>query len=76
MRKTFNFGQKWPGNLADNEYWIAIDPFASQLQYGDGLVVECACHSLEELEAVAAHIRSDLDRVMQEAKKKLSERQD
>jgi hypothetical protein len=74
MRQVFKFGQKWPGDVADNEYWIAIDINASRVQHGDGQIIERECRSLAEIEAIVAHIRADLDRVVQEAREKLGKR--
>ena len=46
---------------------------SSGLTHSDGLVVLCHdCTTITELEAVAAAIRTDLERVVHEARKKLS----
>ena len=69
-----HFHQKWADehHSPDNRYWIAADPTASRIQYGDGMIVLGRdCSTLAELETVAEEIRRDLDRVMAEARKKL-----
>ncbi len=70
---TLKLGQMWPDSYADNKYWIGANPVSSGLIHSDGLVVLCHdCTTITELEAVAAAIRTDLERVVHEARKKLS----
>lgn len=77
-KPILKFGQKWSDEHSaykKNTYWIGADPMASGIQHGDGLVVlgrDCA--SLAELESVAADIRSDLGRVLDEARQKLGQK--
>lgn len=72
-RKILRLGQQWPDPAADNKYWIGADPMASGIQHGDGLVIlGRECRSLDDIESVAADIRSDLDAVLAEARAKLA----
>jgi hypothetical protein len=69
---TLKLGQKWPASYPDNKYWIGANPMSSGLTHPDGLIVlGHECTTLAELEAVAAAIRTDLERVVNEARKKL-----
>ena len=70
--KMLQLGQKWPDGYADNVYWIGADPNHARIQHGDGLVIlGRECRSLAELEAVAAQIRHELDKVLEGARTKL-----
>lgn len=65
-------GQKWPGDLFDNTFWIGVDPMNSSVQHEDGLVlVGRECRSYAELEMLASEIRSELDAVLNEARIRL-----
>jgi hypothetical protein len=73
-KSTLKFGQKWPDyhSHPNNTYWIGADPMSSGIEHGDGLIVLGRdCSSLSDIESVAADIRADLDRVLDEARKKL-----
>ena len=71
-RPIFQLGQKWPDGLSDNSYWIGTNPNHARVSHNDGLVIMGQeCSSLTELEAVAACMREDLDKVLEEARKKL-----
>jgi hypothetical protein len=71
-KRTLQLGQKWPDGSPDNKYWVGMDPMQSGIQHGDGLVIFLReCRSLADLEAVVAEIREDLDRVLEEARRKL-----
>ena len=71
MTRVFKFGQKWADQVAENEYWIAVDLFASHTQHGNGLILGRECKSLAELESLSKDIHADLERVMEEARRKL-----
>jgi hypothetical protein len=72
MAKIFNLGHKPPSFTklhGRDAYWISVSPGH---QPGDGgLLLGREFDSLEELEKVAADIRSDLKRVIAEAREKL-----
>jgi hypothetical protein len=71
-KKTLQLGQKWPDGSLDNKYWIGMDPMQAGIQHGDGLVMlGRECRSLADLENVASEIREDLDRALEEARRKL-----
>jgi hypothetical protein len=74
-RAILKFGQKWPDSRANNTYWIGADMRSSGIQHGDGFVglviLGGYCTSLSEIERVAADIRADLERVLDEARKML-----
>lgn len=69
--RMLKLGQKWPGDQADNTYWIGADPMNSRVHHADGLVLMGReCRSLAELELVAEDIRTELDMVLLEARKR------
>ena len=69
---TLKLGQMWPDSYPDNKYWIGANPMSSGLTHSDGLVLlGHECTTIAELEAVAATVRTDLERVVNEARKKL-----
>jgi hypothetical protein len=64
-------GQQWPDDAEDNKYWIGATVFDNP-QHSDGLVfLGRECRSLAELKNLAAEIRVELDRVIEEARRKL-----
>lgn len=74
-RRILRLGQQWPEPAADNTYWIGADPMVAQSHSSDGLVVlGRKCSSLEELEAVAAEIHSDLEQALADARAKFVKR--
>lgn len=71
-KRTLQLGQQWPDGFGQNTYWIGADPMQAGIQHGDGLIIlGRECHSLPELERVACEIREDLDRALEEARRKL-----
>lgn len=72
-KRTLQLGQQWPDGFGQNAYWIGADPMQAGIQHGDGLIIlGRECHSLQELERVAREIREDLERTLDEARRKLS----
>jgi hypothetical protein len=70
--RMLSLGQKWPGDVANNTYWIAVNPMSSGVQHGDGLIVMGReCTILADLENVAADIRAELDLLLAEARERL-----
>jgi hypothetical protein len=70
--RMLKLGQKWPGDQADNTYWIGADPMNSRVQHGDGLLLMGReCRSLAELEMVGTEIKADVDAVLKEARQRL-----
>jgi hypothetical protein len=73
MTEIFKLGHRPPASTklhGRDAYWISVSP--GQKQPGDGgLLLGREFDSLEELEKVAADIRSDLKRVIAEAREKL-----
>jgi hypothetical protein len=71
MSDILALGQQWPDGYANNKFWISINMMRPMTQHGSGgLVLGRECSSVEELEMVADEIRADLDRLIQEARKK------
>jgi hypothetical protein len=73
MTEIFKLGHRPPASTklhGRDAYWISVSP--GQKQPGDGgLLLGREFQSLEELENAEAEIRSDLDRVIAEAREKL-----
>ena len=78
MPDILRFGQQWTdsqiglGNK-NNKFWIALNMDRPLIQHsGSGYILGRECNSIAELETVASEIRSDLERILQEARKKFS----
>jgi hypothetical protein len=71
--RMLKLSQKWPGDQADNTYWIGADPMNSRVHHGDGLLLMGReCRTLAELEMVGAEIKADVDAVLKEARQRLA----
>ena len=74
-QRMLELGQQWPDSYSNNKYWIGANPRSSSTQHSDGLLLlGRECTSISELESVAEDIRADLDRALDEARKKLTKR--
>ena len=73
MPDILQLGQQWPDGYTDNKFWIGVNMMRPMLQHGSStpLVLGRECSSIVDLESVAAEIRADLNRILQEARKKL-----
>ena len=75
MPDILRLGQQWPDNYQENKFWIGVNMMRPMTQHGgQSMVLGRECSSVEDLESVADEIRTDLDRILQEARKKLARR--
>lgn len=73
MRNIFKLGQKWSDDGGENAYWVEVHPHARGV-LEDTRTLGGEFRTLEELERVAKALHADLDRVMEQARRKLDKR--
>ncbi|MEH2474224.1 hypothetical protein V1281_004590 [Nitrobacteraceae bacterium AZCC 2161] len=68
--RILKLGQTWHGEIVENRFWIGATTDAGT-QHGDGLVVLGRdCGTIADLEGVALEIREELDRLLDEVRRR------
>ena len=62
--------ERWAGE--HNAYAVGAEPMSTSTWHINQVILGPECHTLAELEQVAAKIRADLDRMLAEAKVRLN----
>ncbi len=68
--RIFQLIERWDG--PKNEYWFGVDPLSCDLHHNGQTLIGPQSKTIEELEKVAADIRTDLDIALAEARGKIA----